>query len=162
MGAVLGLGESRIRDMLQEAGEDTVDIANLNSPVQTVLSGLAEDIDRCGALFTSKGVHFVRLNVSGAFHSRYMASVAKEFRATLDRTHFATLQHPVIANVTAQPYTGDPRDLLARQLVSPVRWLDTVGWFLDRGITVREFAPGGILTRLTDSIAANWTVRPTQ
>ena len=161
MGAVLGLGEAEIRDRLQRAGEDSVDIANLNGPTQTVLSGRAEDVDRCGALFTGDGVRFVRLKVSGAFHSRYMAAVADEFRAALDRTPFATPRHTVIANATAQPYAGDPRDLLARQLVSPVRWLDTVGWFLDRDLTVRELGPGVVLTRLASSIAAAWTVRPT-
>jgi trans-AT polyketide synthase/acyltransferase/oxidoreductase domain-containing protein len=72
MAAVLGLARAKVDALLRESGLSTLDIANLNSPQQIVISGLRADVERAKPVFESAGALYSMLNVSGAVHSRYM------------------------------------------------------------------------------------------
>ncbi|MGW6459247.1 ACP S-malonyltransferase [Streptomyces sp. NPDC055078] len=159
MAAVLGLDEAAVRDLLRERGADTVDIANLNAPDQIVVSGPVGDIEHLTPVFSERATAVVRLQVSGAFHSRYMSTAGQKFRRFLGRYRPARLRIPVIANVTAEPYRDDAfADTLCRQLTQPVRWSETVGHLLDRtDPRLREIGPGTVLTGLTQRIRAGRT-----
>ena len=99
MGAVIGLGASVIARVIRENGLASLDVANFNSPSQTVVSGPAEDIKRAGLLFEKAGARmYMPLQVSAAFHSRYMAGAAKSFADFLAPMSFATPKIPVIAD----------------------------------------------------------------
>src|SRR5260370_10250896 len=104
MGAVIGLSPDIIDRLIKENGLSRVDVANFNSPSQIVLSGPVEDIKRAGPILEKGGARmYMRLNVSAAFRSRYMAEAAEAFAEFLAPMFFATPQMPVVANATAQP-----------------------------------------------------------
>ncbi|BCB74877.1 hypothetical protein GCM10022251_54080 [Phytohabitans flavus] len=150
MGAVIGLPAQELRDRLADLSE-AVDIANLNSETQTVISGPPDEIDRViAALRRADGVTAIRLKVSGAFHSRYMAGAAERFGPHLDRYRYGLLRLPVVANATARPYAdGTVADLLRRQVTAPVRWAETVRYLLDQpDPRIEEIGSGDVLTRL--------------
>ena len=80
MGAVIGLSASAIAKVIADSGLSSLDVANFNTPTQTVVSGPVEDITRAGAYFEKGGAQmYIPLQVSAAFHSRYMADAAKAF-----------------------------------------------------------------------------------
>jgi malonyl CoA-acyl carrier protein transacylase len=159
MAAVLGVPADRLTQMIQENHLTGIDVANFNSPNQTVISGQVEEIKLAGALLEKAGVDkFFPLPVSAAFHSRYMASAAAEFGDFLSGFTFNEPSLPVIANTTARPYKkGDPaatvRDLLVKQISSPVQWNHTILYLMGRGATkFHEIGPGNVLSKLIQQI----------
>lgn len=159
MGAVIGLGASTIASVLKDSGLTTIDIANFNSPSQTVLSGPVEDIKRAGPLLEKAGARmFMPLQVSAAFHSRYVADAAAAFADFLAPMQFAAPKLPVIANTTGQPYpmenvSATIKSLLTKQITSSVQWTGSVRYLLGRGVTeFKELGPGNVLTRLVQQI----------
>ncbi|WP_079128211.1 ACP S-malonyltransferase [Streptomyces niveus] len=154
MAAVIGLDESAVRDVLAAEAPE-VDLANLNAPDQIVVSGGAEEVRQVSKALAARASTVVPLPVSGAFHSRRMRPVAERFDRYLRGFVFGRLKIPVIANATALPYGDDVRDLLCRQLWSPVRWTDTVHHLLRLpDPDLREIGPGTVLTGLTQRISA--------
>ncbi|MFD4953032.1 ACP S-malonyltransferase [Streptomyces sp. NPDC058451] len=154
MTAVVGPGAARIADLLAEAGVDDVDLANLNSAEQVVLSGPVESLRRAAGAVTAAGAgRCVPLRVSAAFHSRYMADAAREFAAFLDGFELRDPRIPVIANVTARPYRpGEVGRLLAAQVHSAVRWSESMRHLLAQGVDrIAEQGPGRVLTGLWDA-----------
>jgi trans-AT polyketide synthase/acyltransferase/oxidoreductase domain-containing protein len=152
MAVVIGLPVDRVSALLAENSRDTVDLANLNAPAQAVLSGPHADVLACKELFTSAGARFVPLNVSGAFHSRYMRHAQREFADFLSGHTLPAPGLPVISNVTARPYGTDVADLLVRQIATTVNWTDTVRYLLARGVSVEQVGPGSVLTGLIRTI----------
>lgn len=153
--AVLKLPIEEIRTHLESAGLDSVEVANLNSPGQVVLSGSVEGIDSAEKVLGETGARVVRLNVSGAFHSRLMAEPQEHFRRTVAEVTFASPRIPVISNVEAKPYPDDNiGELLIQQLASSVRWTDSVNWVLDREPESEflEIGPGKVLSGLLRQI----------
>lgn len=154
MAAIVGPDLLRVRAILDEAGLGGVDIANINSGNQHVVSGLFEDIERCEAVFAAAGARFVRLNVSAAFHSRYMREVEGVFAAYVsgfaEEGRLHPLQVDVIANRTARPHARDawlPK--LVEQISQPVRWYESMSWLLAQGAAaLEEIGPGDVLTSL--------------
>jgi malonyl CoA-acyl carrier protein transacylase len=156
MSAVIGLSLEEIQQVFQTLNVDTVDIANLNSPTQIVISGPPHDLDQIDPACKKTGAKLVvRLNVSGAFHSRYMRAASVEFSAFLQNFTFAPLKIPVIANVSAQPYIDQKiADYLAAQIFSPVRWTQTIEYLLKTPAPeFKELGPAGVLTKLVKQIS---------
>src|SRR5215471_3149779 len=159
MGAVIGLGVSMIAKVIKENGLSSLDVANFNSPLQTVVSGPVEDIKRAGPLFEKGGARmYMPLQVSAAFHSRYMADAAKTFANFLAPMSFAAPKTPVIANVTARPYpignaSESVKSLLVDQIGHSVQWTQSIRFLISQGVTeFREMGPGNVLTRSVQQI----------
>lgn len=155
MAAVKGLSKEQINAVIERHGLQALDIANYNTPNQIVLSGPRELINKCGAHFEAAGATlYFPLNVSGAFHSRYMLPAKEAFHRFLQPFHFAPLQIPVVSNVEARFYEpGKIKSLLANQLVQPVRWTESIHFLLAHGeVVFREVGPGEVLTKLIYSI----------
>ncbi len=159
MGAVIGLSADVIARVIAEGGLTGIDVANFNSPAQTVVSGPVDEIKLVGPLFEAAGARmFMPLPVSAAFHSRYMADAAKEFAQFLAPLTFSAPNTPVVANVTAQLYpTGDAsastKSLLVDQITHSVQWTQSVRYLLARGVTqFSEMGPGNVLARLVQQI----------
>lgn len=154
MAAVSAIDADLVQRVLDDADLSEVDIANYNAPTQTVIAGPAEAINRALALFKAEGARCAPLNVSAPFHSRYMATAAAEFGRLLDVTTFSAPKIPVISNVDARPYRADGvADTMRRQIVSPVRWTDSVRLLMGLGeFRVRELGPGQVLTKLVARI----------
>ncbi|OLF10152.1 acyltransferase [Actinophytocola xinjiangensis] len=101
-----------------------VQVANYNSPTQTVLSGTTEDLAELTTYLEDRGAKVAKLNVAGAFHSTHMAGALPVFTEALDAVEITEPRIPVYSNVTGRPHE-DPaaiRRALAVQLTSPVRW----------------------------------------
>jgi malonyl CoA-acyl carrier protein transacylase len=159
MGAVIGLGASVIARVIKESGLASIDVANFNAPSQTVVSGPVEDIRRAGPIFEKGGARmYMPLQVSAAFHSRYMADAAKAFADFVGPMCFAAPKTPVIANVTAQPYPTENasesvKSLLVSQVTQSVRWTQSVRYLASQGVTqFSEMGPGTVLTRTVQQI----------
>ena len=143
----------------EAAGEDVLATANLNCPGQVVVSGSKEACQRALKLAPAYGGRGVELPVSGAFHSPLMAAAAEELKAYLEATRFEAPAVPVYSNVTGQPHT-DPaniRELLYRQMTSPVRWQSCVEHLAAAGYRQSvELGPGkvlfGLLRRIDRSL----------
>ncbi|HRD70669.1 MAG TPA: ACP S-malonyltransferase [Legionella sp.] len=148
--AVVGLPVDRIKELLEQNGIDTVDFANYNSNKQTVLSGLAIDISRANEVLAKEAMMCVPLNVSGAFHSRYMEPAAKEFAAYIEQFQMSPLKCQVIANVSGLPYTDEIiHENLVKQIYNPVHWSDIIKYIKGKGESeFIEVGPGNVLTRL--------------
>lgn len=156
MAAVIGLAPDRIEALLSASTEGRrLDVANFNSADQTVIAGPEADLAAVQPAFEAAGARkFSVLKVSAPFHSRYMRAPMEEFASFLSGFSFAAPSIPVIANVSAQPYPSDAvRDTLARQIGHSVRWLDTMNYLFDRGVTdVEEIGPGTVLAKLAQRI----------
>lgn len=157
MAAVVGLSAEQIRDVLAAAGYTTIDVANLNAPKQSVISGLKDDVLAVRPAFEAAGARmFVPLDVSGAFHSRYMQPAQAEFEAFVRDFAFEPPAIPVIANVTARPYEATAIvENMTRQITSPVRWVDSMQYALQQPEPeFEEVGPGSVLTSLLRQIKA--------
>jgi malonyl CoA-acyl carrier protein transacylase len=159
MAAVIGLGAGVVAEVIEENRLASIDVANFNSPSQTVVSGPIEDIRNAGPLFEKAGARtYVPLHVSAAFHSRYMAEAARAFDDFLAPFYFAAPKIPVIANATAQPYPADStsesvKSLLVKQITHSVCWDQSVRFLIDKGVTeFTEIGPGNVLTKMMQQI----------
>ncbi|WP_127530242.1 ACP S-malonyltransferase [Paenibacillus kobensis] len=158
MAAVIGLTEEEVSSVLRKHGLSSIDMANLNSPKQIVISGPRTDIEAAQALFESEpGVAMYSiLKTSGAFHSRYMEGAARQFEDFITAFRFKELQIPVISNVYARPYRHeDMKRNLVEQITRPVRWTESVRYMLGLGEeTFAEIGAGNVLTGLIRRIKA--------
>jgi [acyl-carrier-protein] S-malonyltransferase len=154
MAAFIGGDENNVRKIAREAD---VDLANLNSPGQIVLSGEVENIRKAVDLAKQYGIRrAVPLNVAGAFHSRLMLSAEVKLRNDLATAPITNPATKVVANVTANPVFGESEILqsLARQVTGTVRWTESVEYMIDRlGCNLfLELGPGEVLAGLVGRI----------
>ncbi len=158
MCAIIGLGPEVVGEICRQVSEqDSVVVpANLNSPVQVVVSGEASAVKRAAGEAKARGAKMaVMLNVSVPSHSPLMASVAEKFVADLERVRFNEFSVPVVSNVRAEPMEGvsEAAVLLERQLTSPVRWVESVKKMKDMGVRrMLEIGPKKVLTGLVKRI----------
>jgi [acyl-carrier-protein] S-malonyltransferase len=152
MTALLGVGATEGAVLADEArGDGVLAVANENGPKQVVLAGDVPAIERAEALAAERKIRAVRLNVAGAFHSPLMASAVERMRAVLRAVTFRDPVFAVVANVTGEPVReGEAfRDLLARQVISPVRWETSMVALSNAGAdTFVEAGPGEVLSKL--------------
>jgi [acyl-carrier-protein] S-malonyltransferase len=136
-----------------ESGEHgRVVLANVNSAAQLVISGDVAAVEAAGVALKDAGARrVIPLPVSGAFHSPLMAVVQPEFEAFLEPVEMADPRCPVVTNITAGPVAQAPRlrEGFVEQLVSPVRWHDSVAWMVSQGVDLFiEVGPGNVLSAL--------------
>ncbi|HLP62594.1 MAG TPA: ACP S-malonyltransferase, partial [Candidatus Deferrimicrobium sp.] len=145
MAAVMGLPEEKIQALLKENDFKNLYIANYNSSYQIAISGLKEEIVKAEAVFLKGGAKYYRvLNVSGAFHTPYMADAKKEFKNYVKKFKFSDITIPIIANVTARPYKQDQvKENIIEQITSPVRWMESIRYLLAKGGIASEFSEIG-------------------
>ena len=149
-------GPQEVADLIAAFNAEGVYIANKNAPGQTVVSGEKTAMLRFGEFLTQKSVLFRKLNLSGAFHTPLFADAAKGMAKALAPLRFQTKALPrIISNVTAKPYPEDEnavKELLTRQMVSPVEFMEGVRHLYDQGCrSFLEVGPGNLLARLVDS-----------
>ena len=163
MAAVVGLTIDQIRQALASAGLNSIDLANLNSHSQTVISGPEKELEASQAILEKAGAQlFKRLPVSAAFHSRYMAEAEYHFGVFLEPFAFAEPRIPVLSNVTARSH--DPsqiKRMLTQQITQPVRWNETIQWLLQQpDPEFLELGPGNVLTGLVRRIKMETSALP--
>lgn len=160
MAAIIGLTAEQIRDLLEANAElSGIDVANYNSPTQTVISGPVPELEKGQAVFKDAGAKLYKiLPVSAAFHSRYMQPAADEFARFLEGFELAALQVPVIANITGRPYETDkPEQIkasLVKQIAGSVQWTESIRYLKGLGeMEFEELGPGTVLSRLIKQIS---------
>ena len=150
MVALIGADEAAAAKLCAECAQgEVLQVANLNSTGQVVISGAAAACERAAAAAKAHGIRkAIPLPVAGAFHSALMAPAAERLRAALAKVAFRDPRVPVYSNVTATPVTraAEIPDLLVRQLTQPVRWAESVVRMQQDGIgEFWEFGPGKTL-----------------
>jgi [acyl-carrier-protein] S-malonyltransferase len=153
MAAILGMDDTALAEVCREAD---VDIANLNCPGQTVISGEKDRIAKAVELARARGAkRATPLTVAGAYHSRLMASARGKLATELAKVPVHLPRVPVISNVTARPAASvaEIKELLVRQVTSSVRWSDSMQWLIGQGFTrFIELGPGQVLSGLMKRI----------
>lgn len=149
MAAVIGLDKEKIVALCKEAGAE---VANFNSPQQTVITGHADKVGAaCAALKAAGAKSVVPLEVSGAFHSSLMKSAADQFIEVLAEVDFDAPEIPVVGNVNGMSASNAIylRKNLAKQITSSVQWVDSVNYIAEQGVEdFIEIGPGKVLKGL--------------
>jgi len=149
MAAMIGADENAVRQL---ADEEDVDVANINSPGQIVISGELAKVEAAVAVAKEHGIRrATMLNVAGAYHSRLMESAYQKFGAALIDVQMQMPQFPVVSNVTGREVKTLPqiRQALQEQVTSTVRWVDCEQRLFDLGCDLFiELGPGGVLVGL--------------
>lgn len=152
MASLITENQRRVAEICQQAG---VEVSNYNSPEQLVISGEEEAMKRAKELAAvDQSIRrVIPLRVAGAYHSRLMKSAQNEFEKAIKNVSIRQPKFPVISNVTGE-MESDPqtiRELLVRQIVSPVRWAESMKYAAEMLGTTRflECGPGRVLTSLT-------------
>jgi [acyl-carrier-protein] S-malonyltransferase len=129
--------------------------ANFNSPDQTVISGAAGAVEHVSTIIKERGGRVIPLKVSAPFHCALMEPAATRLNGFLGEIDFSDPMPPVVTNVEAEPNVDGSRirDLLVRQVTSPVRWTESVTFMIGQGVTrFVEFGPGNVLAGLITKI----------
>lgn len=157
MVSLLGMEPDAIEKVCDEArGDGILQIANYLCPGNIVVSGNQDACDRVAELAVEAGaMKAIPLAVAGAFHTPIMQSAVEQLTEALAVATVSAPRIPVISNVDAQPH-NDPeeiRSLLVQQVVSPVRWEDSMRHLLGEGFDLfYEVGPGRVLRGLMKRI----------
>lgn len=154
MAAILGLNAMDVRSLCEDTGEG-VYIANLNSPVQTVISGYDSMVLKAIELAKDKGAkRAVKLNVSGAFHSPLMDEASKKFNVLLESFEPKKAICDLYLNTTADKLNLKKlKDEMVKQIISPVRFVESIIKMKQDGYThFLEIGPGTVLSGLIKKI----------
>ncbi len=151
--AVLGLKKKEIQDILEQGSFSEIDIANYNTPTQFVLSGPKGRIEQLAKKLSEQGAKAIVLNVSGAFHSRYMQSAQREFSEFLASFSFEDPKVTVLSNATVEPYTKENMaSLLSLQISQSVRWEESIIRLLSQGVETFHEVGSQILSKMVQEI----------
>ena len=161
MAAVMGLSPEQIKELIEKtAGGRVLEAANFNCPGQIVLSGDKDAIGDTEAPAMALGAtNWVRLQVSGPFHSSRMRAAADAFLPYLSASRFLEGHAGVVANVTAEWHSTEQIvDLLQKQIYSSVLWEASVRFLIAEGYTsFIEVGAGkvlrGLLRRIDKTLA---------
>ena len=163
MVVVLGIEIKEINNLLEENQNNyKCYIANDNSNGQIVLSGLNSDIDKFIETLKTKKIKNIKLPVSAPFHCKLMDKATSIMRDKINNTNFEKPKNVIISNVTGSgtQEIEKIKDLLIKQIESPVRWRESVIYMIKNGVTnFIEIGPGkvlsGLVKRIDKTINAN-------
>jgi [acyl-carrier-protein] S-malonyltransferase len=157
MAAVIGLPAEQLADLCEQASDrGSVALANLNTPVQIVVSGEEAGVVRVMELAEEAGADkVVRLKVGAAFHSSLMTPVQERLAERMQEIAWSDPDVPLASNASGRLVgTADEvREALVAQIASPVRWVDCVNSLVGEGVsTVLEVGPGRVLGGLVRQV----------
>jgi len=156
MHAIVGLPVDEVSEMVSEEQNDgIVSVANHNTELQIVITGTEKAVARVSALASAKGAKSIPLKVSGAWHSALIKDAQDEFKVNLETVPFSSPQKSLLLNVTADSSDNpdEIKEIMSRQLCSPVRWYDAMKRLIDEDVEVFvEVGPGRVLAGLLKKI----------
>lgn len=159
MAAIIGLDDEKVEELCHNisTGENLiVAAANFNSTGQVVISGSTKGVEMVVELAKSEGARMAMLlPVSGAFHSELMKPAFEDFKEFLSEIPFNDAEVPVYSNVDARASqsAGELKEKVLQQLISPVRWTQTIINMMADGVTdLVEIGPGKVLQGLAKRI----------
>jgi [acyl-carrier-protein] S-malonyltransferase len=152
MHAIVGLPIEAVSELVAEVQKNgIVSVANHNTQQQIVITGAPPAVEQVSSMAVAKGAKSIPLKVSGAWHSELIKGAQGEFKDYLDTIGFEAPQKQVFFNVTAAPEENpaEIRNIMTRQLCSPVRWYDTMNRLMEQEVEVFvEVGPGRVLAGL--------------
>lgn len=165
MAAVIGGNRASLEKICETVtleGE-LVQLANMNSPDQVVISGTKGGVEKASQLIKEEKAarRVIPLGVSGPFHSDLMKPAASRLAQVLDKLDLKDAKIPVVNNVDARPTipSAEIKEALIEQVFSPVLWEDSVQWMIEAGVdTFVEIGPGQVLSGLIKKINRNVTI----
>ena len=157
--AVLGMPSKEL-DKILEINNKKYEcfIANDNSNLQVVVSGLKKDINLLSDDLDNKKIKNIKLNVSAPFHCKYMKTASEKMTSYINDLKMNDLEKPIISNVTANETSSSKeiKPLLISQIKKKVRWLESVEYMIDNGVkNFVEIGPGKVLSGLIKRINKN-------
>jgi len=151
MYAIIGLEPELINKICEET-DGIVSVANYNYPEQTVITGELDALERAKDSCVAAGAkRALSVKVSGPFHSHLLIPAGEELKNILDKTTILTPEFPYISNVNAEyVYSNENiKDLLSKQVYSPVKWMQSVDAMINSGVdTFIEIGPKKTLTSM--------------
>lgn len=154
MAAVVRLDNETVEQLCSQF--EGVYPVNFNCPGQISVAGRREVMADFSAAVKAAGGRAIPLKVSGGFHSPFMAEAAEQFGKLLEEVSFHPSNVTLYSNCTGGPYEGDMKQLLAKQICSPVRWEEIVRHMIASGAdTFIEVGPGNVLCGLISKIDKN-------
>lgn len=156
MAAVVGMEIEKVTDIVaRSADKGVIAVANHNSAQQIVISGEKEALSYAVELVKREGAKAIPLQVSGAWHCSLMKNAVEDFRQFMQEISFTRPKATILLNATAGT-EDDPekiKDIMARQLTSPVKWYDIILKILEDGVHIFvEVGPKKVLTGLLNKI----------
>lgn len=156
MVAVMNTPIEMIEEACQKASSvGIVSPANYNTPQQIVIGGEVTAVDQAVAYLTESGAkRMIPLNVSGPFHTALLKPAAEKLKVVLTEIEIDEMKIPVISNTTAQVMEqAEIKDLLERQVMSPVRFYESIETLKNLGVEqIVEIGPGKVLTGFVKKI----------
>ena len=157
MAALIGASVEQAREICEEAANgEVLSVANINAPGQIVIAGTKAAIDRAIEIAKKKGIRrALPLPVSAPFHSALMKPAEEKLKPMLDEAPIHDLWVALVSNVDASLIgtATAVRNALVRQVVSPVRWVESVQKMISMGVRrFVEVGPGNVLTGLIKRI----------
>ena len=155
--AILGLDDEVVRAVCVEGAQgEVLEAVNFNSPGQVVIAGDRAAVERGMAIAKARGAkRALMLPMSVPSHCSLLQGAAEQLRTYLENVAIKTPSIPVVHNADVAAYNDAAaiKDALVRQLFSPVRWVETIRYFGQQGITHNvECAPGKVLAGLNKRI----------
>jgi [acyl-carrier-protein] S-malonyltransferase len=161
--SLVGLAQAKVEELVAQArGSEVLVVANFLCPGNYAASGDRAACDRLAGLAEAAGGRVVRLAVAGAFHTALMQPAQRAMAEVFASVPMGPARVAVRSNVTARPHGGpeEVRALLARQMVEPVRWEETVRQLLAEGFDCfYELGPGRVLAGLLKRVQRKVDVR---
>ena len=162
MAAIIGKNADFIDDIINKNNLKIV-IANDNSPMQVVVSGLIEDINNSEQIFSENGIkRYVKLNVSAAFHSNFMNDAQSKLINEIDKINFKNNNLPIISNYDSAINSNKEsiKNALKNQMANRVRWTDSIKKLEETDTTqIIEIGPGKILSSLIARITKKFDIK---
>ena len=162
MAAIIGKEATQIEEIIQLNDLDLV-IANDNSPMQVVVSGLNENINSAEHIFKSQGVkRFIKLNVSAAFHSNYMLEAQESLNNELDKITLSQSNISIISNYNALINNSLDTILtsLKNQMSNKVRWTESIKKLEETNLKeIIEIGPSKVLSGLISRITNKFDIK---
>ena len=161
MAALIGLNCDKIEDVIKK-NNLKVEIANDNSPGQVVVSGFEKDIINSEKIFISEGIkNLAKLNVSAAFHSKFMKEAQEKLNFEIDKVNFVDPICSIISNYDASvsETSKDIINNLKLQMSNRVRWTEYFGVEKNKENIIVEIGPGKVLlSGLIKRISKNFDI----
>ena len=156
MAAVMKLNKEKVNTLLEEASKfGVVEAANYNCPGQVVITGEVDAIRESVSIAKNLGGLCIPLKVSGPFHSSLYEEASFKYYESIKDVEINEPKKVIYSNVLGKPYSkqDDIRDLLRKQIMSPVLFEDSKNHMLDQGIdTFIELGPGKTLSGFVKKI----------
>ena len=161
MVAIIGLDCQSVEKIILKNNLN-IEVANDNSPLQVVISGIKKDLSEAEEIFLQHGIkRYQYLNVSAAFHSKIMKNAEKEMKTHLNKIQFKKPTYPIISNYDAK-CSANPEIIfnnLSNQMSNKVKWVESIKCLESlKETNIIEIGPGKILTGLIKRISNKFTL----